>query len=263
MPAPRPATVTTLNRATPPRADLLLPSLQSRLRERTRAARRALWRRMGLVVLVAALAVTLGWAAFLSPLFALDPAKVTVDAPEGAVDPAVIREVVDSHAAVPLPRLDASALAARLEEEPGIRTVAVERAWPRGLVVTVEPRVPAAAVPAEDGVALFDAEGVRVGVVQSPPEGIPVVDIPLGEDTPRTLMEALAVLAALPDDLRSQVVDVSARNADSIALVLADGATVRWGGNSENELKASVLATLRQVPAGLYDVSTPRRPITR
>ncbi len=262
MPAPRPATVTTLHRDTPPRADLL-PSLQSRLRERTRAARRALWRRMGLVALVAALAVALGWAAFLSPLFALDPAKVTVDAPEGTVDPAVIREVIDSHAAVPLPRLDASALATRLEEEPGIRTVTVERAWPRGLVVTVEPRVAAAAVPAEDGVALFDADGVRVGVVPAPPDGIPVIDIPLGEDTPRTLMEALAVLAALPDDLRSQVVDVSARNADSIVLVLADGATVRWGGNSDNELKASVLATLRQVPAGLYDVSTPRRPITR
>lgn len=218
---------------------------------------------MGLVALGAALVVVLGWVAFMSPLFALAPERVTVDAPDGTVDLAAIREVTESYAAVPLPRLDVSGLAERLEEAPGIRTVAVERVWPRGLLVSIEPRVAVAAVPAEGGVALFDADGVRVGVVAAPPDGIPLVDVPLGEDTPRTLLEALAVLAALPDDLRAQVVDLSARNADSIVLVLADGATVRWGGNSENELKASVLATLRQVPATLYDVSTPRRPITR
>lgn len=240
-----------------------LPSLQVRLLERTRAARRASLRRIGMVALVASAAVALLWVAFASPLFAFDPTRLTVEDPGGTAENAVVQEFADAYAGVPLPRLDTSGLADRLEGEPGIRTAVVQRVWPRGLVVTLEPRLPAAAVPAEEGMVLFDAEGVRIGV-GAPPEGIPVVDVPLGEeDTARTLQAALAVLAALPDELRPQVAGVSATNADSITLTLSDGATVRWGGNAENELKARVLETLRQLPASVYDISTPRRPITR
>ena len=106
-----------------------------------------------------------------------------------------------------------------------------------------------------------DGEGVDLGVVGTAPAGIPVLDIPLDEDTPRTLGATLAILASLPDELRAEVSGVAARTADQVVLTL-NGAIVRWGGDSENELKASVLATLRQIPAAVYDVSTPRRPIT-
>jgi cell division protein FtsQ len=47
-----------------------------------------------------------------------------------------------------------------------------------------------------------------------------------------------------------------------VRLELLDGAQVVWGSASDNELKAAVLATLLQVGASTYDVSTPETPIT-
>lgn len=254
------AVVTTLRPAA--RTPQLLPSLQARLGERAAATRRAVARRVGLAVAAVAVVAALAWGAFFSPILALDPARVSVNVAAGTVDVAAVEQLAASYAGVPLPRLSTSGLADRIEEVAGVRTAVVERDWPRGLVLDLEARVAVAAVPTEGGMALFDADGVDLGVAAAAPEGIPVVEVPLGEDTSRTLGAALAVASSLPADLRAEVAGLSAEHADRIVLTLADGTTVRWGGHSENELKASVLATLRQIPAQVYDVSTPRRPIT-
>lgn len=245
----------------PPVDTRFLPSLQARLGERAAATRRAILRRAGLVALAVAVMVALGWGAFFSSLLALDPTRISVEAPAGTVDLTAVQELAAAQAGTPLPRLGTGALADSIEQVAGVRTATVTRDWPRGLAITVEPRVAAAAVPTEGGFTLVDGEGVDLGVVGTAPAGIPVLDIPLDENTPRTLGATLAILASLPDELRAEVSGVAARNADQVVLTL-NGAIVRWGGDSENELKASVLATLRQIPAAVYDVSTPRRPIT-
>lgn len=220
-------------------------------------------RRTGIIAAAIAVTVALAWTAFGSPLFSLDPHRIAVTARGEGVDLAAAQAIVSESAGVPLPRLRTTAMERRLEELTGVRTALVERAWPRGLTVSLDARVPVVAVPADGGVALFDADGVDLGIVETAPPGIPVMDVPLGSDTSRTLTAALAVLASLPEDLRGQVTGVAAPAAEQITLTLGDGAVVHWGDNTENDLKASVLATLRQVPASLYDVSTPRRPVTQ
>jgi len=44
---------------------------------------------------------------------------------------------------------------------------------------------------------------------------------------------------------------------------LSSGASVVWGNNQDNALKARVLATLMTTTASIYDVSSPHRPTTR
>lgn len=239
-------------------------SLPERLAERTSAARRALRRRIGLVIAVVAVLAGAGYALFFSPLLALEADAVHVEAQPGTVDVAAVEAAARARAGIPLPRLDTGALAAEIETIPTVWDATVHRDWPRGLVVEVLPRVPVAAVPVEGGVELFDVEGVDLGTYPEAPAGVPVADVPLGEDTAGILESVLAVMGTLPPDLLAQVVTVAAPSADAIEFTLADGALVRWGSSEENELKLSVLQTLRaNVVASVYDVSTPRTPITQ
>lgn len=239
-------------------------SFSERLAERTRAARRAARRRIGLVLGITAGLAALVYALFFSPLLALDPAAVRVEAQAGTVDITAVENAAHSRAGVPLPRLDTGALAAEIEQIPTVWDATIHRDWPRGLLVEIQPRVPVAAVPVEGGVELFDVEGVDLGVAPEAPAGVPVADVPLDEDTAGILDAIISVMGALPPEVLAEVQTVGATSIDDIAFTLADGAEVRWGSAEDNELKVSVLATLRaNVQATVYDVSTPRTPITQ
>ena len=239
-------------------------SLPERRAERATAARRAARRRIGLILAIAAALAAIVYGLFFSPLFALDPDKVAVEAQPGNVDIAAVTAMAQDRAGVPLPRLDTGALTRDIETIPTVWDAAVHRDWPNGLTVEVTPRVPVAAVPVEGGVELFDVEGVDLGISPEAPAGVPVAQVPLGEDTAGILESVLTVMGVLPPELLTEVVTVSASSTDAIEFTLADGALVRWGSSSDNALKLSVLQTLRgKVAADVYDVSTPRPPITQ
>jgi cell division protein FtsQ len=108
-------------------------------------------------------------------------------------------------------------------------------------------------------------DGVQVGRVDAAPDGLPVVDVPVGDK--RTLGAVLSVLQQLPADLLAQVGDVSARTQDTVTMKLRDGVQVDWGSASETPLKIAVLSALRASPAAagatVIDVSAPRLPITK
>jgi len=232
-----------------------------RVRELRAASRRALLWRLGQAVAVAVAVAAAGWLAFLSPVLALDPDRIAVVS-EGELDLAAAQDVIADVSGVPLPRIGIRSLEKRLEEIPTVHTATVSRRWPDGLSVELVARQPVAAVPGDAGFVVFDREGVELGTSPAPPPGIPVVNVPLGENTARILAAALHVIAGLPEDLRATVTGVSAQSDASITFTLSGGATVRWGTDTDNELKLAVLQTLRQVPARIYDVSTPRAPLT-
>lgn len=244
----------------------LVPGSAERFAERVAMRRRlsrrkAVWSAVGVV-----LASALGWLLFLSPVLALDVAQVRVEGEGTVVDPAVVLAAVGPLDGTPLPRLDTVELRRAILDVPGVRAAEVAREWPHGLVITVVSREPVAAVPAEDGVVLLDVEGVQVGRAAAPPAGLPVITVPVGEDT-RPMTAVLTVLEQLPDDLAVQVASASADTHDTVRLVLADGAQVEWGSADQTALKARVLQTLRAAPASagaaVYDVSAPTLPITR
>lgn len=244
--------------------DRVVVSSAQRFAERAKERRRVTLRKAGALVTALVAAAAVGWVVFYSPVLGLDPHQVVVkgtkDSPVAEAD---VRAVVDHHAAEPLPRLDTAALCSQLRAVHGVKDVQVVRDWPRGLTVTVTPRVAVAVVPDGDQVALVDPEGVRLGTGPDPPPGLPLVQA----DGDRALAAALSVVVALPPDLALQVATITAPTQDTVSLALTDGVEVLWGSGEDNALKAQVVATLRAdetiTDVTTIDVSAPRRPVLR
>lgn len=242
--------------------------LAERDAERAAMARHRFWVRAGWVVGAAAAAAALGWGAFFSPLLALAPEQVVVTGEGSTVDVAQVRDALDDDAGVPLPRLDTVAMRERVLALNAVKDVRITRAWPDGLDVVLTAREPVAAAPGTDGYALLDPEGVQVGVADPPPDGLPIVSVPLDAE-PATgalaLAAALRVLGALPPDLSSQVAEVSADTQDDVQTRLHDGALIHWGNGDRIALKVRVVQALRAAEPGarILDVSSPELPVTR
>jgi cell division protein FtsQ len=239
----------------------------ARFEERVRA-RRALARRQVVMIAAGTAAVlALGWLLFLSPVLALDPAKVTVRGAGSVVAVDKVLAVVQARAGTPLPRLDTIGLRDDVLDVPGVREARVMRDWPDGIAVTVVAREPVAAVPDAErgGYVLLDVDGVQVGRVEKAPAGLPAVDVPVGDK--RTLEAVLTVLEQLPADLLEQVRGVSAQTRDTVRMKLRDDVQVEWGSAAQTPLKVAVLQTLRASDAAkdatVIDVSAPRLPVTR
>ncbi|MDM8085836.1 cell division protein FtsQ/DivIB [Cellulomonas cellasea] len=241
-----------------------------RARARRKLARRDVLVAVGTVVGVGALAWLLLW----SPVLRLDQAKVTVSGAGTVVAVDQVRAVVAERGTTPLTRLDTVGLREDVLDVPGVREAQVSRAWPRGLHIELVSREPVAAVPeeagaapdgGEPGFALVDMDGVQVGRVEAAPEGLPVVQVPVGQ--PRTLEAVLTVLEALPVELLAEVAEVSATSQDTVTMALRDGARVDWGSGQDTSLKIAVLSALRSAPesagASVFDVSAPTLPITK
>ncbi|MFE5310324.1 cell division protein FtsQ/DivIB [Isoptericola sp. NPDC056605] len=244
----------------PPRVST---AMADRLAERTAMRRHRAWRRVLAWVLSLALVVGLAWVALWSPVLALEKAEVSVTGAGRYVDEARVREIAEAPDGTPLPRLDTVAMREQVLGLRGVKDVRIARAWPHGLAVELTPRVPVAAVPDGDRLALLDSAGVRVATRDAAPKGLPQVDVPL--DDALALQAALHVLAALPAKLAGQVDHVSADTQDAVETVLEDGTTVRWGGSSDLPLKVEAVRTLRKLDDGAptIDVSSPELPVTR
>lgn len=238
--------------------------LAQRLAERRRALRRMRLRTVAIVTgVVAAVAAVVYLVAF-SPALALRAEEVQVLGAGDLVDTAALTEVTDAYAGEPLVRLSTGDLADQAGEVTGVLDAKVSRQWPRGLQVHITPREPVAAVPHEDGYLVLDAQAVELDLTDEPLDGLPVVDVEVGSDSAAAALDAVVtVLGELPPELFDEVAGAGASSSHQVELELADGSQVVWGSAEEGELKASVLSTLRQVPAGVYDVSAPRHPITR
>ncbi|MBO3087447.1 cell division protein FtsQ/DivIB [Cellulomonas dongxiuzhuiae] len=262
-------TYTTGRFSGPVRPAVVSTTSRERFAERARA-RRNIARRQVLGAAAAVVGVAgLGWLLLVSPVLALDLAQVEVTGAGTVVAVDQVLAVVADRSGTPLPRLDTVGLRDQVLEVPGVREARVVRDWPHGLAVQLVSREPVAAVPEAapaSGLALLDEQGVQVGRADVAPAGLPVVDVPVGEE--RTLSAVLSVLEQLPPDLLAQVESVAARTQDTVTMQLRDGgARIDWGSADETPLKIAVLAALRAAPeaggAQVFDVSAPRMPITR
>ena len=254
-------------RWTPRRGPVVSTGSAARFAERARMRRRITRDRLLAWTGVVGVAGGVCWLLLASPVLAVDAAEIEVriEGDQAVVDAASVHAVLDAAAGVPLPRLDTVGLRRQVLDVPGVRAASVSRRWPHGLLVTVVARDPVAAVPTVAGIAHPYADGVQVGRSDAPPQGLPVVGVPLGET--RALTAVLLVLQQLPPELAADVVSASAPNQDAVALDLADGARVEWGSADQSALKAAVLTTLRAAPTSagvrVFHVPAPTLPITR
>ncbi len=234
--------------------------LGDRLRERHRARRMLLVRRIALVVVTLAVAGGAAWVAFFSPVFAFSSSSVVVSGEDGTLVTAdSVRSSIASFEGVPLTRLSTSAVARAVESNVAVRSATVSRRWPTSLRISVTMRTPMAAEAVPGGYQLVDDQGVAFQQVASA-GSYPLVTLP--EDRSVGAADVASALGALDDETRSQVATVTSTGVQ-VSFTLSGGQSVKWGTNADAPQKARVLATLlANVKATTYDVSSPNHPVT-
>ena len=234
--------------------------LGDRLRERHRARRMLIVRRIALVVVTLAVAGGAAWVAFFSPVFAFSSSSVVVSGEDGTLVTAdSVRSSIASFEGVPLTRLSTSAVARAVESNVAVRSATVSRRWPTSLRISVTMRTPMAAEAVPGGYQLVDDQGVAFQQVASA-GSYPLVTLP--EDRSVGAADVASALGALDDETRSQVATVTSTGVQ-VSFTLSGGQSVKWGTNADAPQKARVLATLlANVKATTYDVSSPNHPVT-
>lgn len=234
--------------------------LGDRLRERTRARRILLARRIAITFVTLALAAGGVWVAFFSPVFAFSSSAVVVSGEDGTLVTAdSVRSSIASFEGVPLTRLNTQAVARAVESNVAVRSASVSRRWPTSLRVSVTMRTGMAVEAASGGYWLVDDQGVAFQQVPSAGE-YPLATLP--EDRATGAADIASVLGALDEATRAQVSAVTSTGTQ-VNFTLRGGQTVKWGTRGDAPQKARVLATLlANVQASTYDVSSPNHPVT-
>lgn len=248
-----------------PRPQVLRAERLFRARRRARR-QQALRRRVVRPAVVLAVAATIGcgaiWAAWSSPLLALQTITVKGTSRLSVAD-------VLAAARVPIGRsllqLDPGRIRARVAALAAVRAVAVDRDWPHRIVITVTERTPVAVVASGGESQLVDGYGVTFATTDQPPPGL--LPLALGAAVPGPgdpdAHAALAVWAELPAALRAYVTSVAAPSPADVTLRLRGDRTVIWGDPGDAQRKLAVLRALMTRKAATYDVSTPDVPVTK
>jgi cell division protein FtsQ len=226
-----------------------------------RARRRRIAWIAGVGSVVLAFGVIIG-AAY-SPLMALGTIEVvgTERIPAGDVSAALADQL-----GTPLPLIDTDLVRSELSKFTLIQSYVTESRPPGTLVVRIVERVPVGVLAGPTGFDLVDAAGVVVESTPERTEGYPLIDAPDGIESPG-FQAAAAVLAVLPESIRTQLDTVTAVTTDDVTLSLLGGEQVVWGSPEQSGYKAVVLAALLiGHPAGTvneYDVSSPDSAVLR
>jgi cell division protein FtsQ len=145
--------------------------------------------------------------------------------------------------------LDLNAIRQRIEQHPSVRSASVNRDAPDGITITIDERVPVAAI-ALDRVLYIDAEGVVLppGAAGEAPD-LPVItgDLPAGTCIPgkrvtaENVQEALEILTTarmIGDDLYHLISEVHLDRGKDIVLITAEaGVPIAFGhGNAAMKL---------------------------
>jgi len=231
-----------------------------RFTARTRRRRQIQLAIAGFVVVVLGGAVVTAY----SPVMALRHIDVV-----GAhsVKASQVRQALAGELGKPLPLVKSDDVRHALDDFRLIESYSTQLEPPSTLVVRITERSPLAVVQQGSSFEVVDEAGVVLSAGSSPAPGLPVVTVPEGQqpDGSPAYAAAAAVIAALPDAVRATVTGASATSANNVALTLQGGKKVVWGGVDQMELKTADLQALLKGAAGasVYDVSSPRAPITR
>ncbi|MCU6479190.1 cell division protein FtsQ/DivIB [Arthrobacter sp. A2-55] len=177
----------------------------------------------------------------------------------------------------PLPQVTQQDVDRLLAKVPQVKSSRIEAQPPSALLVQVVERVPVALLKNGSGFVMVDQDGVELGTAKDAASaGLPLIDGGLAAVSKDTFSAMTAVLATLPKSVLGRLASATAKSPDAVELQMVDGKTVVWGNAADMELKAQVLQALIDAPAPtvdpgkpapppvqVYDVSTPRYPVTR
>ena len=162
-----------------------------------------------------------------------------------------------------LARVEPRAVATKLEELDWVESADISRNWINGkVVVELIPRTPIATFQNQ----VIDSTGASFVPQGARPSGL--IEIQAG--TVEDASKAVTFLTELPQELNSTLTVVKVRSTGALVLIMENEGKkieLRWGTNSENELKLKVYKALIALPENAnikrVDVSAPHAPIVK
>jgi cell division septal protein FtsQ len=162
-----------------------------------------------------------------------------------------------------LARVEPRAVATRLEKLNWIESVDISRNWINGkVVVELNQRTPIATFKNQ----VIDSTGTSFVPQGARPEGL--IEIQAGSTEDAT--KAVNFFTQLPEELKSSLTVVKVRVSGAFVLITENNGKkleIRWGTDSENELKLKVYKALIELPENAeikrVDVSAPHAPIVK
>jgi len=162
-----------------------------------------------------------------------------------------------------LARVEPRAVATRLEKLNWIESVDISRNWINGkVVVELNQRTPIATFKNH----VIDSTGTSFVPQGARPEGL--IEIQAGSTEDAT--KAVNFFTQLPEELKSSLTVVKVRVSGAFVLITENNGKkleIRWGTDSENELKLKVYKALIALPENAeikrVDVSAPHAPIVK
>lgn len=237
--------------------------LQQRYEEQRAANRKRSFNKLKRLVYVLVALALVVWVALASPLFALRMSEIRVSGSGGQLSPASVAKVIGDQEGRSLLLIDVAKQAKRVDKAfVRVRSVSIERDWPRGLNVMVTMRVPVAVLKTAKGYQILDADAVVLETRSSQPSGLALIESS-GKINSVQVQSITTAMGALDESVRSQVASASATESGYVSFKLSSGASVIWGDNDRPALKARVLKTLLSIQASVYDVSYPLNPTTK
>ncbi|CCH34143.1 FtsQ-type POTRA domain-containing protein [Actinosynnema sp. NPDC047251] len=227
-------------------------SAQRRRPSRRGPARHVVVRRRVVAVLVLLAVTAVVCAVWFTPLLGVRRVEV-LGTTELTADQ--VRRAAAIEEGAPLVRLDVDAVVGRVRELSRVAGVRVERELPGTVRLTIDERTPVAVVKLPDGAHLVDATGRDYATLEQPPGGLPEL-----QAEPAGTPAAVAVLTGLPEELRREVLLVTATTGSDVKLALTAGREVRWGSSADTPRKAAVLQVLMTRDGTVFDVSSPELP---
>lgn len=245
----------------------------ARLKEKRKAGLRSIVSRVAITVVSLGVVIGLVWLLFFSPVLRLEAANISINGANEWVSEQQIRDIAQQQAGKSLLLVSTNDVTTKLKDIPGVTQAEAKRKFPQGMEVTVTAQKPAAMLKVGDSALTAVDSQARVlnSVNGASAEGIPVIEVESVDSglQNRAVKEALKILSALPESMRSSVTAVKAQTQDSITTELNGGdRIIVWGDSSELKLKMAVVDKIINDPTKIgdkhqVDVSAPYRPIIK
>jgi cell division protein FtsQ len=224
-------------------------------------------RRIVASVSAASLAILLGIVATVtfSPVLAVK--EIFVLGTE-RIDPAQIRQALQSHVGTPLPLLNEQDVADSLANFELIESFSATAVPPNGLNIRISERQAICIIRSGGSRWLYDPAGIRIAK-SSAGEMLPEILISENPLNSQRFRNSIEVLMALPEQLLDDVEFIEARSKDDVQMSLRSSRNQRiiWGDSSDSVLKSKVLQALirnhRKETSVTFDVSSPNAPVVR
>lgn len=174
-------------------------------------------------------------------------------------------------------RLDSAGIKARLEDNAWVQEASIHRVLPDTVVIDITEREPGAVAKINDKsnwVISTDGTWLSAATTDDWENAMKIVDVSPSMPAPISgsactdggILNALDILNAISDDLRSRIVSISAESSIKTSLNLEDGVTVAFGDSSDVEVKEAVINSLLDEYEGkisYINVRVPTRPTYR